>query len=75
MAIANWKMPYDKTLPEDYGWYMVTLKNGRVEMAKFTHPNGARATGWYQDWMGHWQEVDIIAWDDLPEGYKPGQSA
>lgn len=73
MATANWKMPYEKTLPENYGWYLVTLKSGEVERAKFTHPNGARQTGWYQDWMGHWEEVEILAWDDLPEGYKPGQ--
>jgi len=70
MATADWKKTYDATLPEEYGDYLVTLKNGNVEIARYTHPNGARATGWYQDWMGQWEEVEVLAWDNTPEGYK-----
>lgn len=76
MAIAFWRKPYDATLPEEYGDYLVTIKGSdKTQVARFTHPNGARKTGWYQDWMGHWEEVEVLAWDHLPAIYKPETTA
>lgn len=64
MATAEWKAANNP--PEFPGWYLVTLKSGSVEVAKYE----AARQYWVQDWMGQWDTVQVAAWDDLPEGYK-----
>lgn len=71
MASADWKKCYERTLPEDYGWYLVKTKSGEVTIAKFDHPIGHRQTGWYVQTCvscGTYEELDnVVAWDFLPE--------
>lgn len=64
MAIAFWKTPDNQ--PEESGDYLVTLMNGKVEVARYDKGSNR----WMQDWMGHWEPVGIIGWDYMPEGMK-----
>lgn len=68
MAIANWKT---KGAPEKTGDYLATVR-GRpyTDVVRYNKAVCAEGGRWVEDVFGFWQEVDVVAWDDLPEGYK-----
>lgn len=60
-------IPVTERLPERFGDYLVTTRNGFVMVAKWSY-------GLYKnsgEWNGHLRNC-IIAWQNLPEPYKEG---
>lgn len=51
-------IPCSERLPEEAGWYIVTMHNGRCN------------TLWYSTLHGWEWEMDVIAWMPLPEPYQ-----
>jgi len=65
--IAQWKFGE----PEEYGHYIVTTTQGTVCKAYYGHPNSERKTGWYVAFVGGYEQMDVVAYDNLPEPYGP----
>lgn len=65
MAVADWKLVTQE--PEDYGLYLVKVR-GQVgsTTARFDHPNGERATGWYEITSRGFVAIDVTHWDTMP---------
>lgn len=60
-------IPVTERLPDKFGDYLVTTRNGFVMVAKWSY-------GLYKnsgEWNGHLRNC-IIAWSELPEPYQEG---
>ncbi len=66
MMITEWISVEDR-LPDKTGDYLVTTKNGYVQIAKWGY-------GLYKanEWNGHFKNC-VIAWMDCPKGYRKEQ--
>lgn len=57
-------------LPEETGFFLVCYKGGEIVVAKY----GYNTSHEYKCfWVGYVREENIIAWQPLPEPYKPGK--
>lgn len=56
---VRWKYPAKGELPTDFGWYLGTDNQNQMQLVEYS------LWGTWCDWFS--EEVDVIAWRELPE--------
>lgn len=65
MAVADWKPVHQE--PEDYGVYLVKVKDKAVStMARFDQPGGEREMAWFELTLRGFVKIEVTHWDYMP---------